>query len=59
MTLNLTQEGVCENPLEIVNLDTQKLPAKSYKLQNHELKLDEQSYFTLMMRDGYFYTYFV
>jgi hypothetical protein len=59
MTLNLTKEGISSSPHDIVRLTTQKVPSSSYKRDNQDIKVDDQSFFTLTMKDGRFFNYYL
>lgn len=55
MALNLTSEGVCSDPSEIVRLNSAKTPANSYKRNNEDLRPDDKPYVTVFLRDGRYF----
>lgn len=55
MVLNLTLEGVCSDPSEILRLHSAKTPANSYKRNNEDLRPDDKPYVTLFLRDGRYF----
>jgi len=57
MTFNLTEEGICIDPREIISLNTAKTPAQTYKRDNHDLRPDDLPFFNLLMDDGRYYFY--
>ena len=50
MTLNLTEEGVCNDPSEILKMETSKTPANNYKRDNSDLRPDELPFITFVMK---------
>ena len=52
MTLNLTEEGVCNDPSEILKLETSKNPSNNYKRDNSELRPDELPFITFLLKNG-------
>jgi hypothetical protein len=55
MVLNLTLEGVCNDPSEILRLYSARTPANSYKRNNEDLRPDDRPYVTLFLRDGRYF----
>ena len=52
MTLNLTEEGLCNDPSEIVGLDTSKTPHNSYKRDNSDLRPEDLPFITFILKNG-------
>ena len=57
MNLNLTAEGICNSPHDIIGVTTAITPANSYRKDNQDLKPDDRPFFTLMVKDGRFFNY--
>jgi hypothetical protein len=55
MNMNLTEEGVCNDPSEIVGISTAKTPAPSYKRDNQDLKPDDKPFVTILLKDGRYF----
>lgn len=53
LTLNLTEEGVCNDPSEIIKMETSKSPSNNYKRDNSDLRADELPYITFLMKNGF------
>lgn len=52
---NLTYEGVCNSPNEILGIYTAKTPANSYKKDNSDIKPDDRPWIGIALKDGRFY----
>ena len=57
MSLNLTEEGICEDAYDIVNLETSKVPFGVYKKDNSDLRSDDRPWLTIATKHGKFYHY--
>ena len=52
LSLNLTEEGVCDDPSEILKMETSKTPSNNYKRDNSDLRPDELPFITFILKDG-------
>ena len=52
MTLNLAEEGICDDPSEILKMETSKTPSNNYKRDNSDLRPDELPFITFIIKNG-------
>lgn len=52
LTLNLTEEEVCNDPSEILKMETSKAPSNNYKRDNSDLRPDELPFITFILKNG-------
>jgi len=52
LSLNLTEEGVCNDPSEILKMETSKSPSNNYKRDNSDLRADELPWITFLLKNG-------
>jgi len=52
LSLNLTEEGICNDPSEILKMETSKSPSNNYKRDNSDLRADELPWITFLLKNG-------
>jgi hypothetical protein len=50
---------VSESPSDIAALITSKTPSQSYKRDNSDIKQDDASFFTIILKDGRLFNYYL
>jgi hypothetical protein len=57
LALNLTEEGVCDDPSEILKMETSRAPSNNYKRDNSDLRPDELPYISFILKNGIQFTF--